>query len=82
MKDATTERIGRDIQELRDNGLFEESAIWPPFGKTETYRFKISSSGIECLQSREDWGSAAPGVSAKEIESRLVETYDRIKADM
>jgi hypothetical protein len=82
MKDATTEQIARDIRELRDNGLIEESAIRAPFGKTETYRFKISSAGIEYLQSLEEKGPATPGVSAKEIESRLVETYDRIKADM
>lgn len=82
MAEATTEQIARDLRELRDKGLVEEAAIRTPFGKTDTYRFKISPAGIEYLQSLEEKGPAAPGVSAKEIESRLVETYDRIKADM
>lgn len=82
MADATTEQIARDIRELRDKGLIEEAAIRTPFGKTDTYRFKISPAGIEYLQSLEERGPVAPEVSAKEIESRLVETYDRIKADM
>jgi DNA-binding transcriptional ArsR family regulator len=82
MKDATSELISRDLRELRDKGLIEESAVRAPFGKTDTYRFKISAAGIEYLQSLEERGPQAPGVSAKEIEARLVETYDRIKADM
>lgn len=82
MPDAATEQISRDIRELRDKGLIEEAVIRAPFGRTDTYRFKISSAGIEYLQSLEEKGPAAPEVSAKEIESRLVETYDRIKTDM
>jgi hypothetical protein len=82
MKDITTDQLSRDLRELRDKGLIEESAVRAPFGKTDTYRFKISPAGIEYLQSMEEKGPLAPGVSAKEIEARLVETYDRIKADM
>jgi hypothetical protein len=82
MKDVTTDQISRDLRELRDKGLIEESAVRAPFGKTDTYRFKISPAGIEYLQSMEEKGPQAAGVSAKEIESRLVETYDRIKVDM
>lgn len=82
MADSTTEQIARELRELRDKGLVEEAAIRTPFGKADTYRFKISPAGIEYLQSLEEKGLAAPEVSAKEIESRLVETYDRIKADM
>lgn len=82
MADATTEQISRDLRELRDRGLIEEAVIRTPFGKTDTYRFKIASAGIEYLHSLEEKGPAAPEASAKEIESRLVETYDRIKTDM
>jgi hypothetical protein len=82
MAEATTEQIARDLRELRDKGLVEEAAIRTPFGKTDTYRFKISPAGIEYLESLGEKGPAAPGVSAKEIESCLVETYDQIKADM
>jgi DNA-binding transcriptional ArsR family regulator len=82
MKDVTADQISRDLRELRDKGLIEESAVRAPFGKTDTYRFKISPAGIEYLQSMEEKGQEAPGASAKEIEARLVETYDRIKADM
>jgi hypothetical protein len=52
-----------------------------PFDKAETFRFKITSQGIEFLQKMEEAGVVA-GISPREIESRLVETYDRIKADM
>jgi hypothetical protein len=82
MADATTEQIARDLRELRDKGLIEEAAIRAPFGKADTYRFKISPAGMEYLQSLEEKGPAAPEVSAKGIEARLVEMYDRIKADM
>jgi DNA-binding PadR family transcriptional regulator len=82
MKDVATEQIARDLRELRDKGLIEESAVRAPFGKSDTYRFKISPSGIEYLQSMEEKGQETTTASAKEIESRLVETYDRIKADM
>ncbi len=82
MKDYSADQISRDLRELRDKGLIEESAVRAPFGKTDTYRFKISPAGIEYLQSMEEKGPQAPGVSAKEIEARLVETYDRIKVDM
>lgn len=81
MKEVKAEQIARDLRDLRDQGLIEESAVRAPFGKTDTYRFKISPSGIEYLHSLEEGPSAAT-VSPKEIEARLVETYDRIKADM
>ncbi|MBI0583729.1 MAG: hypothetical protein ISF22_05820 [Methanomassiliicoccus sp.] len=82
MKDQPGGQISRDLRELRDKGLIEESVVRAPFGETETYRFKISATGIEYLQSLEERGVITPEISAKEIETRLVETYDRIKADM
>jgi hypothetical protein len=54
MKGTPIEQIGRDLRELQDHGLIDESALQAPFGKTEIYRFKISSSRIEHLQSLEE----------------------------
>ena len=42
MKEVSADQISRDLRELRDKGLIEESAVRAPFGKTDTYRFKIS----------------------------------------
>ncbi|MDD1747632.1 MAG: hypothetical protein LUQ16_07715 [Methanomassiliicoccales archaeon] len=81
IKEATVDQITKDIVVLRDSGLVEETIIKAPFGKTETKRLKITSTGIERLQGLEEM--EVKGVaSAKEIESRLIETYDRIKGDL
>jgi uncharacterized membrane protein len=81
IKDTTVDQITKDILVLRDSGLVEETIIKAPFGKTETKRLKITSTGIERLQGLEE--KEVKGiVSAKEIESRLIETYDRIKGDL
>lgn len=81
IKDATVDQITKDIVVLRDSGLVEETIIKAPFGKTETKRLKITSTGIERLQGLEE-KEVKGVVSAKEIESRLIETYDRIKGDL
>jgi hypothetical protein len=81
MKEATVDQITKDIVVLRDSGLVEETIIKAPFGKTETKRLKITSTGIERLQGLEE-REVKGVVSAKEIESRLIETYDRIKGDL
>lgn len=81
IKDASVDQITKDIMVLRDNGLVEETIIKAPFGKTETKRLKITSTGIERLQGLEE-KEVKGVVSAKEIESRLIETYDRIKGDL
>jgi hypothetical protein len=73
--------VAKAIRGLRDRGLVEETVVKAPFDKTETFRFKITSQGIGFLQKMEEAGVVA-GISPKEIEARLVETYDRIKADM
>ena len=81
VRDAPAEQINREITVLVGKELIEETTVKAPFGKTETRRLKITSSGIERLQGLEE--KEAPTVaSAKEIESRLVETYDRIKGDL
>jgi hypothetical protein len=82
VKDASIEHIAREIRHLRDRGFIEESIVEAPFGKAETNRFKITSLGIEHLQSIEGGGVITDATTLGEIESRLVETYDRIKADM
>lgn len=81
IKEATVDQITKDIVVLRDSGLVEETIIKAPFGKTETKRLKITSTGIERLQGLEE-REVKGVVSAKEIESRLIETYDRIKGDL
>jgi hypothetical protein len=80
-RDANIETVAKAIRGLRDRGLVEETVVKAPFDKTETFRFKITSQGIGFLQKMEEAGVVA-GISPKEIEARLVETYDRIKADM
>lgn len=82
MKDAAADTVSKEIRELRDKGLIEETIVRTPFGKADSYRFKISPTGIEYLQSLEVREPLSPEISANEIEARLVETYDRIKADM
>ncbi len=81
-KGASIEQISKDIRALRDNGWIEESVVKAPFGKTETFRFKITSAGIENLQQLEEIEGKPGTILAKDMESRLVETYDRIKSDM
>lgn len=81
IRDASVDQITKDIVVLREEGLVEETIIKAPFGKTETKRLKITSMGIERLQGLEE-KEVKGVVSAKEIESRLIETYDRIKGDL
>lgn len=80
-RDTNIETVGKAIRGLRDRGLVEETVVKAPFDKAETFRFKITSQGIGFLLKMEEAGVVA-GISPKEIEARLVETYDRIKADM
>jgi hypothetical protein len=81
VKEASVEQINKDIGLMKEKGWIEETIVKAPFGKAETYRYKITSAGIEHLQALEE-KEVAVAVPAKEIESRLVETYDRIKSDM
>lgn len=81
VKDASVDQIGKDIVQMKEKGWIEETIVKAPFGKAETYRYKITSAGIEHLQQMEE-KEVRVALPAKEIESRLVETYDRIKADM
>ena len=62
--------------------MWRSPAVKTPFGKAENFRYKITGQGIEHLQELEDRGVKAEIVPPKEIQSRLVETYDRIKSDM
>ena len=48
----------------------------------ETVRRKITSSGIEYLQSLEEKEIKIEAIPAEKIETRLVETYDRTESDM
>lgn len=81
VRDASVEQINKEIAALVGKELIEETTVKAPFGKTETRRLKITSSGIEQLHGLEE-KETPTAASAKEIESRLVETYDRIKGDL
>jgi hypothetical protein len=82
LKEISIDQVTLAIKVLKENAWIEETVIKAPFGKTETYRFKITSEGIDKLQSLEERTTKKDVVSAREIELRLVETYDRIKSDM
>lgn len=82
VKDASIDLITKCIGILKENGWVEESVVKAPFGKTETIRLKITSTGIEYLQSLEEKEIKIEAIPAEKIETRLVETYDRIKSDM
>lgn len=82
LKEISIDQVTKAVKLLKENTWIEETVIKAPFGKTETYRFKITSDGIDHLQSLEEKTAKKDVVSAREIELRLVETYDRIKSDM
>lgn len=82
LKEVTVDQIAQEIQSLKELGYVEVSSVKTPFGKAENFRYKITGQGIEHLQTLEEKGVKAEVIPPKEIESRLVETYDRIKSDM
>jgi hypothetical protein len=82
LKDIGVDQIVQEIQALKEEGYVEVSSVKTPFGKAENFRYKITGQGIEHLQALEERGVRAEVIPPKEIESRLVETYDRIKSDM
>ena len=82
LKEITVDQIVQEIKALKEQGYVEVSSVKTPFGKAENFRYKITGQGIEHLQSLEEKGVKAEVIPPKEIESRLVETYDRIKSDM
>ena len=81
-KEAGIEDIMREINELTEKGHIEKAVVTPPFMKTEIVRLKITSQGIEKLQSFEVKEVKVDTVMVRELESRLVGTYDKIKTDM
>lgn len=82
MRDVVIDDIVKAVKVLRENGWIEEAVLKAPFGKSEVYRYKITSEGIDHLQVLEEASVKKEPASAREIETRLVETYDRIKSDM
>jgi hypothetical protein len=82
LKDVAVDQIVKEIQSLKEQGHVEVSSVKTPFGRAENFRYKITGQGIEHLQAMEEKGVQAEVIPPKEIESRLVETYDRIKSDM
>jgi hypothetical protein len=82
LKEVAVDQIVQEIQALKEQGYVEVTSVKTPFGKAENFRYKITGQGIEHLQSLEERGVRVAFTPLKEIESRLVETYDRIKSDM
>jgi uncharacterized membrane protein len=81
-KDESIDQISKNIQSLLKKGWVEESLVEAPFGKAKTYRFQITPSGIEHLQSIDYGSPREPPTPLSEIESRIYETYDRIRGEM
>jgi len=81
-KEAGIEDITREINGLTEKGYIEKAVITPPFMTMEIVRLKITSSGIEKLQSFEVKEVKVETVMVRELEARLVDTYDKIKTDM
>jgi DNA-binding PadR family transcriptional regulator len=82
LKEVSVDQIVQEIHALKEQGYVEVSSVKTPFGKAENFRYKITGQGIEHLQTLEEKGVRTEVIPPKEIESRLVETYDRIKSDM
>lgn len=74
--------IDEAIRSLREDGLIEWSLVRAPFGTAATPRYKISSIGIEHLETLGGGGDRDRFLPLAEIESRLVETYDQFRSDM
>jgi hypothetical protein len=81
-KEAGIEDIMQEINGLTEKGFIEKAVVTPPFMKTEIVRLKITSSGIEKLQTFEVKEVKVDTVMVRELETRLVDTYDKIKTDM
>ena len=80
LKDVTIDRVSQEIKELKSKGLIEESVIKAPFGKTETYRYKITSDGIDYLQSLRSGGRSAracPPARSRPVSSRRTTASNR-----
>lgn len=81
-KEAGIEDIMQEINGLTEKGFIEKAVVTPPFMKTEIVRLKITSAGIDKLQTLEVKEVKVETVMVRELESRLVDTYDKIKTDM
>lgn len=79
--DGSTDQLSKVIHSLVNEGWIEESKVEALFGNKETYRFRVTSKGIEGLRSLVGDRNSMSRFRA-EIESQLVETYDRVKVDM
>jgi Na+-transporting NADH:ubiquinone oxidoreductase subunit NqrD len=81
-KEAGIEDIMQEINGLTEKGYIEKTVVTPPFMGLEVVRLKITSLGIEKLQSFEVKEVKVDTVMVRELEARLVSTYDKIKVDM
>ncbi len=62
--------------------MIDQSMVKAPFGNEKTYRFKITTKGMEFIQGQVGQRLGSSPVMLAEVEARLAETYEMIKADM
>lgn len=74
--------ISSEIQSLKDKGWVEESWVKAPFSHAKTRRFKITSSGIEQLQSTGEGKTGDLSERLSMLEARLVAGLDQIRSEM
>jgi hypothetical protein len=72
--------VCRVLDVLRAEGLVEETLHGS--GTASSRRVQISQSGLGALYSQEPTESSGEIVTPREIESKLISTYDNMKADM
>ncbi len=81
-KNISADQISKKVRTLAEEGMIDQSTVKAPFGTEKTSRFKITTQGMEYIQSHLGDKIAALPAPLAEIEARLAETYDGIKADM
>ncbi|MBI0581986.1 MAG: winged helix-turn-helix transcriptional regulator [Methanomassiliicoccales archaeon] len=78
---GSADQISKNIQSLVGEGRVEESKVEAFFGNKETYRFRITSEGIESLRSLYS-DKKSLSILQADIESRIADTYELLKTDM
>jgi hypothetical protein len=75
------EEVLTTLESLRSAGLVEQFTVQPTFQSESERQYTITQKGREANQPKGD----DPGqecISPREIESRLISNYDRMKGDM
>ncbi|MDD1772434.1 MAG: hypothetical protein LUQ09_05885 [Methanomassiliicoccales archaeon] len=72
--------VCRVLDRLRTEGLVEETLY--NSGAADSRRVQINQAGLGILQAEDQTGGSAEVISPREIESKLISTYDNMKTDM